>query len=100
MSEVAIFPKIQKYTGVVSADMTDEECMEFTFHYAKQVASALQNHGVPTEGFFVQDMEFMQSVLVSTVMRAYGKHHPLQEMIDDLMEPEDDEQKDESEEVE
>ena len=95
-----IFPKIQKYTGNVSSEMSEEDVAELTFHYAKQIANAFQNHGIPTDGFFLQDMEFAHNVLIATVMRANGKHHPLQELIDDLMEPDDDEDYDEDEDSE
>lgn len=99
MSNLSIFPLIKKYDDGTSEIKSgfdkptpETEVQRIAFHYTEQLAHHFKNHGFPDTGFFYQDMDFLNELLESILLRSVGKHHPMQDLVDEIMEePSEDE---------
>ncbi len=91
MSNLSIFPLIKKYDdgsgSKINLEKTPEtEVQRIAFHYTEQLIHHFKNHGFPDTGFFYQDIDFLNEIVESILLRAAGKHHPLQDLIDEITE--------------
>jgi hypothetical protein len=89
MSELYIFPLLQKYNtenGVDLDAIPKEEIDKLSYHYMKQLVKLLKLHGFTVDTKFLKDFDLVHEALKSTISRAVGKFHPLQDYIDSLEE--------------
>jgi hypothetical protein len=85
-----VFPLIKKFN--MSEDVRtnpdkvpENEIQELALHYTDQLAQHFINHGFSDSGFFYQDMDFLNDLVESILLRAMGKHHDMQDLVDNVM---------------
>lgn len=106
LSNLHIFPLLKKYPSKNNEEKIDidnipkNEVEEIAFHYTKQLVHAFHNQGFPDTGLYFQDIDFLQDVLQSILLRAVNKHHPLQDLIGEIYEDNNSETEEEIEESE
>lgn len=93
MSKVSIFPLLKKYddgTGENKSPLEkitpETEVQRIAFHYTEQLVHHFKNHGFPDSGFFYQDIDFLNELVESILLRSVGKHHQMQDLVDEIME--------------
>jgi hypothetical protein len=90
MSNLNIFPLVKKFSAEdnqkIDLDKNPEtEIQKIAFHYTEQLSYHFINRGFPDTGFFYKDMDFLNELLESILLRAAGKHHQMQDLIDEIM---------------
>lgn len=93
MSKLSIFPLIKKYddgTGETKSwhekVSPETEVQRIAMHYTEQLIHHFRNHGFSDKGFFYQDIDFLNELLESILLRSVGKHHQMQDLVDEIME--------------
>lgn len=86
MNNLVIFPKFKKPEKTELEDQQDIELI--SRHYAVQFWEALQNHGIVPNASTVDDLEFLAGTMAAIMMRTLGKHHTIQDIMDDSYIPE------------
>lgn len=88
---VDVFPIIKKFNSERGDKIDVEkvpvgEIQEVAFHYTEQLIHHFKNHGFSDDGFFYKDVDFLNEIIESVLMRAAGKHHYMHDLIDDVYE--------------
>lgn len=90
---VDVFPIIKKFNtergDKIDVDLDKvpvSEIQEMSIHYTEQLIHHFKNHGFSDQGFFFKDIDFLNEVMECILMRAVGRHHYMQDLIDDVYE--------------
>ena len=83
MNNIEPFPKILRFND---KDVETKEGIEkLTDHYSAQLMQNLQHHGVEIDDTFLLDYAVCAELLQAAIFRAFGKYHPTQDILDDII---------------
>jgi len=89
---IVIYPLLKKSNVKLPENIeetTQEDIDRISDHLTKQLIHNLVNHKLQTNIKFFHDLQFIGEVVRSSMMRNLGMYHPLQDLIDDIVEGDD-----------
>lgn len=91
---ILIFPLLKKSKVKLPENIEEtkvEDISKITTHLTNQINLQLKNHNFKMNQKMQQDIQFAGELLRSAMMRNVGKHHPLQDFIDEVIDGSEDE---------
>jgi len=80
--KLIIYPKFKKLPK--NEISTDNDIEDVSFHYAQQFLIAMNNLNLKIDPVFLKDLDYLQEMMKSMIMRTMGKHHSIQDWMDDV----------------
>ena len=86
---VLLYPIIKKLNKKIELNADNEpdidELEEVSNHLTNQIIQQLQNHDIVIDKAFLVDMGMVKEMILSSIQRTLGIHHPLQDYTDEVM---------------
>jgi hypothetical protein len=88
---ILIFPLLKKSRtkGLTDENLSKDEIDKVVIHYMKQLIYHLKNHGIPMSPAFFKDYNLVHESLRSSLFRMGGFYHPIQDVVDTMNVPEE-----------
>jgi hypothetical protein len=81
MNNVLIYPKFKKTD--LKEIVSDADMDSVANHYTVQFMKAMENHGINADPAFYKDLTFLREMVKAILLRTQGKHHSIQDFMDD-----------------